>query len=100
MKITYASAAERAQQNPETFAPTTGDDLADLKPGDFVKICIIGVDDERHGERMWVEVTQIEGGTIRGTLANHPHFVPLSHGATLEFGKGNVFAVQPAAAGA
>ena len=93
MNIKYASAVERAQLAPDTFAPTTGDDLAGLEVGDFVKVCIEEFNGERHGERFWVEVTAIDGGMIYGTVANHLERVPLNHGTPIEFGKGNVFAV-------
>ena len=93
MHIKFASAVERAQLAPDTFETPVGDDLVGLAPGDFVKVCIEEVDGVRHGERFWVEVTAIDGGTIQGTVANHLDRVPLKHGAPIEFGKGNVFQV-------
>lgn len=94
MNVKYASAVERAKLAPDTFGPTTGDELADLAPGDFVKVCIEEVDGEPHGERLWVEVKGIDGGTIFGTLANNPVMVPLAHGDRVEFGKACVFEVH------
>jgi len=99
ISIEYADAGERHRKAPETFAPTTGDDLADIKPGDCVKVCVTAFDGQPAGERFWVEVTEVVGGRVMGKVSNHLTHVPLPVGAVIEFGKGNIFEVyqEPAA---
>ena len=64
----------------ETFQAPSYKDLNKIKPGNFVKVCIEG-DDENPGERFWCEVKSIDRleRTIVGAVNNHLVFfdIPL-----------------------
>lgn len=82
-------AAQRNRENPSTFYVPGDEDFSALKPGDFCKLIF---EAKRNGEgpnaeRMWVRVTSVNGGEIRGTLSNTPVFLDdeLQHGDEIVF---------------
>lgn len=66
-----------AEQYPYTFYVPSEQFLATLEVGDLVKLMFINdlADDriELEGERMWVEITHINGNDFVGSLANNPY---------------------------
>lgn len=60
-----------------------------LEVGDSVKLIFVteeAEDDGFRGERMWVEITQINGKNFVGKLDNEPHRLPLRVGDEISFG--------------
>lgn len=83
-------------ENPETFHVPPKEDLATIKPGDFVKL-IFDVKGVPHikGERMWVHVTRVSKGKIEGTLDNNPMYVDyVDFGAKITFTKDHVIQIH------
>lgn len=70
---------EIAKENPYTFYVPSEQFLATLEVGDLVKLMFINDLDDNSittdGERMWVEITQIDGENFVGTLANQPFYM-------------------------
>lgn len=63
--------------------------IDELAIGDFVKISF------RQRERMWIKVTEIDGDTAKGTLANHPMTIEeLSKGDEVSFELRNIVDYQ------
>lgn len=86
------NADEMARQHPKTF--TVPDDAARqaLTIGDFVKVSI-------YGERIWIEVTQINEGLITGKVNSQPIRANLhgfKEGSLVEFCFANIFQIQKA----
>lgn len=68
------SGTEAHARHPNTFWIPSEDEKAAVTPGTLVKLMFhvrkLG------GERMWVEVTGVEGRRWRGRLVNDPFFIP------------------------
>lgn len=79
----------RAAQYPETFFVPPPEEIAQLQPGDLIKVGLESPDGT--GERFWLQVISITGtgqaaaivGTIQNLLVNY------------SFGLGDIIAVQP-----
>ena len=57
-------AHEMKKYNPDTFDCPSYQELGDLRPGDYVKVC-------RYGERFWIKFeTEFHHGLLVGTVAN------------------------------
>lgn len=64
------NAVERNRLNPDSFFLPNRSEIEELQVGDRVKLIF-----EEHGkksERMWVEITSIEGYKFEGILNNKP----------------------------
>ena len=80
---------------PETFFIPPVAKRAALVPGDRVKLLFAfeATPEGWNGERMWVEVTSVHGGTYIGRLLNRPeHIETLAPGSEVEFGPQHVAA--------
>lgn len=62
---------EQNKLYPDTFEIPSNMDKANIRPGDFVKAGF-ATDVDTPTERMWVLVTEIAAGVIRGRLASEP----------------------------
>ena len=74
IKIELVSAVKMSILHPETFQAPTFEDLNQIKPGYFVKVCIDGDEEtETPGERFWCEVKSVNRleRTIVGAVNNH-----------------------------
>lgn len=83
-RFTMLDAQELARLHPKTFEAPSQGDLATLKPGDFVKICVEVIKEDGapgRGERFWVRLTKV-GETLTGTIDNELLFTDL-HGLVL-----------------
>ena len=72
-------ARELADAAPYTFYLPSAEVLQMLQPGDSVKLVFRCDVENEHGysaERMWVEITEIEGDEFRGRLDNEPLYIP------------------------
>jgi hypothetical protein len=83
----FTDAQTMAQQNPLIFFVPEKGELARIKEGDFVKICI------NNEERIWVQVTGIEGDTIKGVLAKDPVAINARYGDTIEFERKHIYQI-------
>jgi hypothetical protein len=69
---------ERNAEYPDTFEIPTAEDIAELAPGDTVKLMFEAkgkrtyLKDGCVGERMWVKVTEVRGDKFVGELDNYP----------------------------
>ncbi|MGH1422545.1 MAG: immunity protein Imm33 domain-containing protein [Hyphomonas sp.] len=68
-----------AAEAPYTFARPADDRLDLLQAGDIVKLIFRAIPADRKypAERMWVEITTINGEKFEGTLVNHPDDMPM-----------------------
>jgi hypothetical protein len=80
MSITLINALAMHLDHPDTFDVPDVDVLAELVPGDFVKLGFRDDDDGGGGERMWVKVTARSGSEWTGTIANTPFQLDLYFG--------------------
>lgn len=81
MSEKYTLADARALSSPAPAA-----EIAALVPGRVAKLIFQppeGV--QAKPERMWVEVTAVNGDSYTGTLANQPVNLPLRHGDPVSF---------------
>jgi hypothetical protein len=85
------SGVEAHEKYPETFWIPSDEMKDEVEPGHLVKLIF------RHrkgGERMWVEVTQVQGGRLVGTLANSPAVMPkLDAGDEIEFEREHIIGI-------
>lgn len=66
---------ERNAEFPYTFYIPSKAVMQQLKTGDLVKLRFIGESETENlaGERMWVEITERNGGSFKGLLTNQPY---------------------------
>jgi len=77
-----------ARKYPKTFEAPDEKELKEVKVGDSVKVCI------NNKERLWVEVTEIDGGDLKGRIDNHPIFEDsIDFGSAIQFKKENIYAI-------
>lgn len=66
--------------------PAPAAEIAALVPGRVAKLIFQPTGGVRaKPERMWVEVTAVDGDSYTGTLANQPVYLPLNHGDPVSF---------------
>jgi hypothetical protein len=58
-------------RSPHTFEIPSNAEKAAIRIGDYVKLCFLSVGEDGD-ERMWVEVTKINGNKFAGVLMNQP----------------------------
>jgi len=82
----FVNAREMAANHPKTFCVPTEKEMEDLKPGDFVKVCL-------NEERFWCEVVHFNKETeaVTGFVSNELLFSDLSHGDEIVFKFENVY---------
>jgi uncharacterized protein YegJ (DUF2314 family) len=78
---------------PDTFHIPSEEAKESVRPGDFVKGAF-GGDEAQRTERMWVKVTEVHEGLIRGTLDNDPLFLPVKPGALVEMEFRHILAIM------
>jgi hypothetical protein len=62
------------------------EEIAALVPGRVAKLIFQPAEGvQAKPERMWVEVTAVDGDNYTGTLANQPVFLPMNHGDPVTF---------------
>ncbi|MEH7356141.1 DUF2185 domain-containing protein [Neobacillus drentensis] len=84
---------ELNKESPYTFYVPSSEVLDKLKVGDLVKLIFVTKEEEDdgfRGERMWVEITQINGEKFVGKLDNEPYRLPLKSGDEISFGVENI----------
>jgi hypothetical protein len=97
MSIILTNALAMHLDHPDTFDVPEVDVLAELVPGDFVKL---GFRDDADGgdgggERMWVKLTSRSGSEWTGTISNTPFWLDLSFGDEVRFGPENILDAAP-----
>lgn len=93
---TFTNAQEMSLENPDTFDAPTAEEIANLTVGSFVKVCINNVDpepDQFGAERLWTEITEIDGDEITATLDSFPVVVDLESGDTINFKTHHIYDV-------
>jgi hypothetical protein len=91
-----ANAVELAAEHPKTFNLPRPDDIAGIRVGGLAKLIFLPADGVAgKGERMWVQVTDINAFAYTGTLSNHPVILPMRHGDEVKFAAHNIIAVAP-----
>jgi hypothetical protein len=84
---------ERNEESPYTFYVPSSEVIAQLQVGDLVKLIFVTETEEDgfSGERMWVELTQINGVKFVGKLDNEPYYLKdLKCGDEISFGIENI----------
>lgn len=86
-----------------TFEAPTREELDSLRPGVYVKICAETpahfnpvINNWMEGERFWVEVTEVNGETVRGVVSNDliaSQYHDLFDGDNVEFHKHCIYTV-------
>lgn len=66
-----------AQENPYSFYLPSSQVISQLKPGDHAKLMFLKETSDQFTERMWVQITSIDGDTFTGKLDNDPHWLKL-----------------------
>lgn len=66
MSYQIVNAQERAREHPATFKAPSLVDLDDIKPNDFIKICV--VENSKGGERFWVKVLERDHVSVNGIV--------------------------------
>ena len=80
----FSNAQLLKDRSPEIFyAPEIEDLRTNAKPGDFVKVCGNGKPGEYSAERIWIEITHLDGDTIAGTVSSDPVDHPLKYGDSI-----------------
>jgi uncharacterized protein YegJ (DUF2314 family) len=73
---TLINAKEMNAKHPDTFEIPSDERIKALTLGEYVKLGFEEMDDgELFPERMWVEVTKIDGDKFEGNLGNEPVFI-------------------------
>jgi len=84
--IQLVNAQEMAKAHPETFSAPDTEELGNVKIGSSVKVCI------NDQERLWVEVTAIDGGQLKGKIDNCPVVInDVQFGDLISFRKENIY---------
>ena len=81
------------KESPYTFYVPSSEVLDKLKVDDLVKLIFVTEKaeyDGYRGERMWVQITNINGKRFKGKLDNEPHRLPLKIGDEISFGIENI----------
>ncbi|KEZ51602.1 DUF2185 domain-containing protein [Metabacillus indicus] len=81
------------KESPYTFYVPSSEVLDKLVVDDYVKLIFVtekAEDDGYRGERMWVQITSINGKKFKGKLDNEPHRLPLEIGDVVSFGVENI----------
>ncbi|WP_439876063.1 immunity protein Imm33 domain-containing protein [Bacillus mycoides] len=84
---------ELNKEAPYTFYLPSSKILGKLKVGDLVKLIFVTKseeDDGFHGERMWVEITEMNEEGFIGKLDNEPYRLSLKIGDEISFGVENI----------
>ena len=83
--------------NPRKFIVPTETELDNLKAGEMVRLFFVlnfETDDNCRAERMWVEITEIEGENFKGVLTNMPVYIKdIKQGDVIEFTRENIATV-------
>ena len=94
--------AEMHRRHPDTFDQPSQKELDTVKVGSIVKLIFCPTEEyqeqvECAGERMWVQVTDIRGGTLTGTIDNEPFVFDeyLHYKDTVEFTFDNIADIHP-----
>jgi hypothetical protein len=91
------SVYELNKESPYTFYLPSEEVLEQLKVGDLVKLIFFSDDEHEEycGERMWVEITYINGYCCKGLLANEPIYISsLVYGQEINFYKEHICDTQ------
>lgn len=84
--IQLVDAQQMAKTYPKTFSAPDMQDLDGVKVGDSVKICV------NNKERLWVQVTEILGSNLKGTIDNNPIVIDdVNYGDVINFKKENIY---------
>jgi hypothetical protein len=85
------------KDNPRTFLKPTDEDISSLKIGDLVRLFFVFdfvSDDGCRAERMWVEISEINGDQFAGYLNNQPRYLKDIHvGDLVRFERKNIATV-------
>lgn len=77
------------KEAPYTFYIPSKEVLNQLKVDDYVKLIFttqVAEADGYRGERMWVQITAIDGNRFEGVLDNEPDRLPITPGTIVSFG--------------
>lgn len=85
-KYTLGNGVKMNAAHPDTFYIPSDADKAQLAVGDLAKLIFCPIDEEEGAERMWVEITDIDGDDMIGRLDNEPFWMDCpSYGDTIKF---------------
>lgn len=84
LKLPLTNAYALSVLNPETFERPEDQDIAEVLPGDFVKICYH--EEDQTGERFWCEVASIDpkAKKLIGLVANELVCYDIAIGTPIE----------------
>lgn len=82
------------KRNPRIFMKPTVEELDGLKIGEMVRLLFVfnfTAEDNCRAERMWVEISEINGDQFKGYLTNQPIYIKdLQLGEIVEFKRNNI----------
>lgn len=85
------------KEDPRHFLKPSEKEIKNIKVGEMVRLFFVlnfKTKDNCRAERMWVEVSAIDGDDFRGYLTNKPIYIKdLNIGDTIEFAKDNIATV-------
>jgi hypothetical protein len=84
------------KQYPRTYLIPTPEEINNLHPGMLVKLVFVLEEmiDGCGAERMWVEITEINGNTFYGILTNVPRYLStIEPGDTIQFSGNHIAAI-------
>lgn len=85
--VGFVNAQEMAKKHPDTFEVPSLEELNNIKKGDTVKVC-------ENGERFWVNITHIEGDSIKGIVDNNlVCYHSFNFRDTIDFKKENIYSI-------
>lgn len=90
---TLMDGEERNAAHPDTFEIPSLEDREGVLPGTTVKLGFEVKDKDLAGERMWVEVTAVDGDQFTGTIANDPIVIDGKYGDPVSFEPKNILSI-------
>lgn len=82
MSWNLTNSEETHANNPDTFWIPEATERTSLVPGDLAKVVF---QSEDGGERMWIEVEEVDGEIYVGSLVNTPFCIDLEYGDLVSF---------------
>jgi hypothetical protein len=93
----FEDAIEVNKQEPRHFLIPASKEIAKLAIGNLVKLIFIlkfKPEDGCRAERMWVEISEINGNSFKGILTNKPYYITeLTTGSAVSFEKRHIAAI-------
>ena len=92
--LSFVDALEMHLQNPKTFEIPSSSDVNEIKPGWFVKVCL--VEPGECGERFWCKVTKVnkKQETLYAEIDNHLVFYDYPVGTKVKINFSQIYDIM------